>query len=142
MSMTNKIKPAILFLICFLFLPVAFGQDQENITNYISQRFLQYCESVPREEIFIHYDREEYIAGEDLWFNLYLIDRQSLKPSSASKIAYVEILNPENRPVLKKRIMIDYGFGPGQVVLPDTLSSGTYTIRAYTSWMKTCYNCF
>ena len=142
--MTNKIKPAILFLLCFLFLPVAFGQDQENITNYISQRFLQYCESVPREEIFIHYDREEYIAGEDLWFNIYLIDRQSLKPSSASKIAYVEILNPENRPVLKKRIMIDNGFGPGQVVLPDTLSSGTYTIRAYTSWMKNFlpYNCF
>ena len=142
--MTNKIKPAILFLLCFLFLPVAFGQNQENITDYISQRFLQYCESVPREEIFIHYDREEYIAGEDLWFNLYLIDRQSLKPSSASKIAYVEILNPENRPILKKRIMIDNGFGPGQVVLPDTLSSGTYTIRAYTNWMKNFlpYNCF
>lgn len=142
--MINQIKPAILFLLYFLFLPVTFGQNQMKITDFISQRFLQYCESVPREEIFIHSDREEYIAGEDLWFNIYLIDRQSFKPTSTSKIAYVEFLNPENRLVLKKRIMIDKGFGPGQVVLPDTLSSGTYTIRAYTNWMKNFlpYNCF
>ena len=90
-----------------------------NVPDYISQRFLKYCESVPREEIFIHSDREEYIAGEDLWFNVYLIDRQSFKPSLNSKIAYFELLNPENRPVVQKRIWIDEGFGPGQIVLPD-----------------------
>ncbi|MFA5818931.1 MAG: hypothetical protein WC854_06595, partial [Bacteroidales bacterium] len=33
---------------------------------------------------------------------------------------------------------------PGQIVLPDTLSTGTYTIRAYTGWMKNFlpYNCY
>ena len=46
------------------------------------------------------------------------------------------LLNPENRPVVQKKILLDNGFGPGQVILPDTLSSGTYTIRAYTNWMK------
>jgi hypothetical protein len=142
--MTKKLKPAIFFPVFFLLLQGTYGQTQMNVTDYLSQRFLKYCESVPREEIYVHSDREEYVAGEDLWFNVYLIDRQKLKPSLNSKIVYFELLNPENLPVAQKRIWIDEGSGPGQIVLPDTLSTGTYTIRAYTSWMKNFlpYNCF
>ncbi len=45
---------------------------------------------------------------------------------------------------MQKRILIDQGCGPGQIVLPDTLSTGTYTIKAYTNWMKNFLpdNCF
>jgi hypothetical protein len=112
--------------------------------DFLSQKFSKYIISVPREEIYIHTDRSDYISGEEMWFNVYLIDRQSLKPSSGSKIAYFELLNPENLPIVQKRILLNSGFGPGQIVLPDTLSTGTYTIRAYTSWMKNFlpYNCF
>ena len=142
--MIFRTTPAIFFLLHLIILQSAFGQDQNRIPNYIRQKFQNYCKSLPWEEVFIHTDREEYIAGEDIWFKIYLIDRQSFKPSSNSKIVYVEILNPENKPVLQKRILIDKGFGPGQVVLPDTLSSGTYILRAYTNWMKNFlpYNCF
>lgn len=142
--MIKKFKSAILFLLHFLFLQGVYSQIPMNMTDYLSQRFLRYCKAVPREEIFIHSDRDEYISGEDLWFNIYLIDRQSFKPGIDSKIAYFELLNSENRPVVQKRIRLNGGFGPGQIVLPDTLSTGTYTIRAYTSWMKNFlpYDCF
>jgi hypothetical protein len=115
-----------------------------DITDYISQRFLRYCESVPREEIFVHTDRAEYISGEDLWFNIYLIDRRTFNSSTDSKIAYFELLNPENQPVVQKRFRIDKGFGPGQIVLPDSLRTGTYLLRVYTNWMKNFlpYNCY
>jgi ribosomal protein L9 len=134
--MINKLKPVILVLTQLLFLQGVNGQIPNNITDYLSQRLARYCKSVPREEIFIHSDRQEYISGEDIWFNIYLIDRQSFKPSLNSKIAYFELLNPENLPIVQKRIWLDGGYGPGQITLPDTLSTGTYTIRAYTSWMK------
>lgn len=144
LNVIQKLILTIFFSLNFLLQQSAFGQVQINIPNYIRQKFENYCKSVPREEIFIHTDREEYISGEELWFNIYLIDRQSFKPSPDSKIVYFEILNPENKPVLQKRILIENGFGPGQVVLPDSLGSGTYTIRAYTNWMKNFlpYNCF
>jgi hypothetical protein len=114
------------------------------MTEYLSQKFLRYCKSVPREEVFIHTDREVYISGEDIWFNVYLIDRQTFRSSVTSKIVYFELLNTENRPIVQKRILLDKGSGPGQILLPDTLSSGIYTIRAYTSWMKNFLpdNCF
>jgi len=142
--MTNKIKPAFILLILLIILQCANGQVQKNTADYLTQKFQRYVRAVPREDIFIHSDREEYIAGEDLWFNIYLTDRQTFKPSLKSRIVYFELLNFENRPVIQERIFIDKGFGPGQITLPDTLSSGQYTIRAYTSWMKNFlpYNCF
>jgi len=142
--MKKKLRPAVLFLIHFLFLHGISGQIPANMTDYLRQKFLNYTTTVPWEEIYIHSDRDEYISGEDLWFNIYLIDRQGFKPSSGSKIAYFELLNPENRPIVKKRILLEGGFGPGQIILPDTLSSGIYTIRAYTNWMKNFLpvNCF
>jgi hypothetical protein len=142
--MIKKIKPAIYVLMHILFLQGLCGQVPMNMTDFLSKKFLNYTTAVPREEIYVHSDRDEYISGEDLWFNIYLIDRKSLKPSSESKIAYFELLNSENRPIVQKRIWLDGGFGPGQVVLPDTLSTGIYTIRAYTSWMKNFLplNCF
>jgi hypothetical protein len=142
--MIKLLKSAAFFIIPFLILQGASGQMPENMTDYLSRRFLSYCKSVPREEIFIHTDREEYISGEDLWFKIYLIDRQSFKPSLKSRIAYFELLNAENKPIVQKRILTEKGVGPGQIVLPDTISSGTYTIRAYTNWMKNFlpYNCF
>jgi hypothetical protein len=88
------------------------------------------------EKIFVHTDREIYIAGENLWFKVYLLDAQSGRPTSTSNLAYVEILNSENRPVMQKRIILEEGCGPGEAVLPDTLSSGSYLLRAYTGAMK------
>lgn len=142
--MIKILKPAILILVHSLFLQGICGQIPTNMTDYLSKKFLSYTRAVHREEIYIHSDREEYISGEDVWFKIYLIDRQSFKPSLDSKIAYFELLNSANRPVIQKKILLDGGFGPGQIVLPDTLSTGIYTIRAYTSWMKNFFpfNCF
>jgi hypothetical protein len=142
--MIRKFKPAIIVLIHIMFLQGLCGQVPINMTDYLTRKFLNYTSSVPREEIYIHSDREEYISGEEVWFKVYLMDRQSFKPAAESKIAYFELLNSENRPIVQKKILLDRGFGPGQIELPDTLSSGVYTIRAYTSWMKNFlpFNCF
>ena len=142
--MTEYLKTVVTFLFLGIFLQDGSGQQPADVKEYLKEKFIKYCETVPREEIFVHTDREDYIAGEDLWFNIYLIDRQSNRPLADSKIAYFEILNPENLPVIQKRIRLDKGFGPGQVMLPDTLTSGSYTLRVYTNWMKNFLpgNCF
>jgi hypothetical protein len=142
--MTKYFKSAISILVLVFFLPDSFGQQPANYPDFLAERFMRYCRMVPREEIYVHTDREDFIAGEDLYFKMYLIDRQSAKPSGNSKIAYFELLNSENRPVVQKRIKLEEGFGHGQIILPDTLSTGIYILRVYTNWMKNFlpYNCF
>lgn len=95
-------------------------------------------------QVYLHVDRSKYIAGEDLWFSIYSIDPESGKLSSKSAIAYIELLNPWNKPLIQKRFRLYDGRGEGNFLLPDSVSSGTYTVRAYTRWMENFLpdNCF
>jgi len=142
--MIKFLRPAVFSLLIIVLYIDGKLEAQVKTNNEIQKMLEQYCKSVPYEEIFVHSDREDYIAGEDMWFNIYLIDKQSGKPSGRSKIAYFELLNPENNPVIQKRLMVVNGFSPGQALLPDTLSSGMYTLRVYTNQMKNFLpgNCF
>ncbi|MBN2665804.1 MAG: hypothetical protein JXR67_04795 [Bacteroidales bacterium] len=120
------------------------GRDPVVGADSLTSKFTSYIGLIPRGEIYVHTDREEYIAGENLWFRLYLFDSQSGRLSSTAGIAYLEILNSDHYPVVQRRIKLDNGLGSGMAVLPDTLSSGTYTLRAYTNSMKNFMpgNCF
>ena len=131
-------------LILFLSVPNTHGQGVISAEEELKKKFRNYCAAVPWEEIYVHSDRTGYIAGEDLWFALYLFDRQKNKLSDHSSIAYFELINSDNRQVAGKRIVLDDGLGQGQIKLPDTLSTGRYIIRAYTNWMKNFLpaNCF
>lgn len=119
------------FFLMMLYCTVVHGQ-----ARMIGKDFTQYSGDLSWEDTYLHIDRDRYIAGENIWFSVYLYDRKTLKPSILSKIAYVELLNYDNRPVIRKRLFLENGSGPGHFTLPDTLSSGAYTIRAYTAWMK------
>jgi hypothetical protein len=88
------------------------------------------------EEIYLHIDRDKYIAGEDIWFSIYNTDRKTGKLSGSSALVYIELLNPWNTQVIQARFQLSDGRGEGNFVLPDSVSSGIYTIRAYTNWMK------
>jgi TonB-dependent Receptor Plug Domain len=50
-----------------------------------------------------------------------------------SKVVYVELINPQKRINQSKMVRIDSGFFHNNFILPDTLTSGTYYLRAYTS---------
>ena len=132
-------------LLIFLSLMSFAANGQGKAKNEeIAEKFRNYCNSVPAEEVYLHSDRDEYIAGEPIWFNAYLFDKLSSRLSDESSIIYVELLNSVNMPVLQKKIGIEKGSGPGIIMLPDTLSTGKYLLRAYTNWMKNFLpvNCF
>ncbi|HLN56136.1 MAG TPA: hypothetical protein VK207_09090 [Bacteroidales bacterium] len=135
------------FIILFLFTFVSgalSAQVRDSTLRNILACLTEYTEKIPWEEVYVHSDREEYISGEDFWCNVYLFDRKSLTISDESKIVYLEVLNSVNQPVVQMRILTRDGTGPGHFVLPDTLSTGYYLVRAYTNWMKNFLpgNCF
>jgi len=142
--MMNRIKIIILTLASLASIQSIYCQSSPDLSDSLRRSFTGYVRSVPREEVYIHSDRQDYISGEYLWFNAYLIDRQSFKPSSGSSIIYFELLSSDNRPLVQKKISVHNGSGPGAIVIPDTLKTGNYKIRAYTSWMRNFLpdNCF
>ncbi|MDO7884999.1 hypothetical protein [Hymenobacter cheonanensis] len=96
----------------------------------------QYNQTVLHEKLFVHLDRPAYLAGETMWLKVYATDATQHKPLALSKVAYVEVLNQARQPVLQAKLALQNATGQGSFVLPAGLPSGSYVVRAYTSWMK------
>jgi hypothetical protein len=109
---------------------------QDLPAEKLRQQFLRYQSGALQEKLFVHTDKTFYLAGETIWFTLYAMDANWDKPFAEDKIAYVEILNKEGKPVMQGKIALANGIGNGSLNIPGLLNSGTYILRAYTSWMK------
>jgi hypothetical protein len=91
---------------------------------------------ISNERIYLHTDREIYIAGDPLFFKAYLYDEGLKKLSVKSKIAYMIICDSKNEQIIQQSLVLTGGTGYGCVAIPDTLKTGTYKIIAYTNWMR------
>lgn len=109
---------------------------QVEVNEPFVKQFADYSSSVLQEKVFMHSDKNIYLAGEICWFKLYTVDASFHKPVDVSKVAYIEILDKNNRPVLRTKTELVKGFGNGSVQVPVILGSGKYKLRAYTAWMK------
>jgi hypothetical protein len=96
------------------------------------------------EDLYIHCDRNTYVAGEKIFLKAYLFDRDSMVLSGTSSFAYVELLSPLNRPVAQIKILLENGKGSSLLAIPDTIMNGLYILRGYTNSMKNFmpYGCF
>jgi hypothetical protein len=108
----------------------------------VQQVALMYCDikaQTKRKEIaYLQTDRIAYVAGESIFYKLYVLDEVTQKRSELSKVGYIVLRSANSDPSLKIRVKIDAGTGNGSFVLPDTLMSGAYEIVAFTSTMKNC----
>ncbi|MPR34983.1 hypothetical protein [Salmonirosea aquatica] len=126
-----EIGQAVLLIILPL-LTLGQGQPQERIQKSYSD----YVNRTLQEKIFVHLDRPLYVVGETLWFKAYCVEGTSHHALDVSKVGYLDVLDKEGNPVAQTKIALTDGQGEGNLLLPATLSSGTYTVRGYTNWMK------
>lgn len=119
----------------FVFQCACFSVFSQEMTPVID-KFRSYAGKAIQEKIFLHTDREFYVAGEIVWFRIYYVDGSSHKPLQFSKVVYVEILNEKNEPVQQAKISLLSNESRGSFYLPTSLNTGYYTIKAYTNWMK------
>ena len=113
----------------------AFGQTTKPVGALV-QSFDSYRRQTLQEKLFVHTDQSFYLTGETLWFKAYYVDGSFHQPLDVSKVAYIELLDKEQKSVLQTKVALRSGGGSGSVFLPSSLASGTYLMRAYTSWMR------
>jgi hypothetical protein len=113
---------------------VAFSQEITDAS--LTEKFRSYSRKAVQEKLFLHTDKEFYVAGEIVWFKIYYVNGVTHEPMHMSKIAYVEILNSNQEPVVQAKIALDPGSGKGSFYLPASMNTGYYSLRAYTNWMK------
>lgn len=99
----------------------------------------------PREKVYIHFDNAAYLTGDTIWYKAYVVRASSLKPTTLSKVLYVELLNADGQNVINQVLKVDsMGMAQGAIPLPDYVYPGFYEVRAFTremtNWGK--YACF
>ena len=97
----------------------------------------------PQEKVYLHTDKDSYIAGDTLWFRAYVVDAATHEPLTASRYVYAELQSSEKPPSgeerpapVRIRILERDGIYAGYFPLPLTSKSGDYTLTAYTAYMR------
>ena len=70
-------------------------------------------------------DRDAYVSGETLLAKIYH------PADNLSKIVYLDLINPFGKRVSGASIEFKNGQASGFLVLPDSLSTGSYLLRSY-----------
>lgn len=109
-------KSLVIYIVCLVNMVVANAQTTENI--------------------YIHTDKSVYHAGEIIWLRADVISGKSAAPLAISKVAYVELVNAQNKPLLQCKLGLKDALGKGFLDIPQNMHPGKYILRAYTNWMK------
>ena len=101
---------------------------EKNIQNYNSYK--------PVEKVYLHTDKDLITSNENLWFSAYVTLGTKHHYSFASKVLYIDLVNPNGEVIVNQTISLEEGRGIGSLKIPKSISSGDYQIRAYTKWME------
>jgi hypothetical protein len=88
------------------------------------------------EKIFMHLDRNYFLAGEDIRYALYCRELSGGLSSGASKVAHVELISSDGEVITQQKVLLEEGMGQGCLPIPEDIESQETVLRAYTSWMR------
>ena len=96
--------------------------------------FVLKAEEQAYERVYIHTDKDCYMAGEEIQLKFYVINR-NFQPSVLSQVGYVEICDTE-KPQMQLKVALEQGRGAGTIKIPKGIPSGIYQLSAYTRYMR------
>jgi hypothetical protein len=88
------------------------------------------------EKVYLHVDRDTYYPGDNIWLKAYLVEATDRLLSNHSMNLHVELISPDSKIIASRIIKLTNGLGNGDFQLSGKLSSGRYTLRAYTNYMR------
>lgn len=89
-----------------------------------------------QQKVYLHTDKNTYIAGENIWVKAYVVNASDFSHDSISKEVYVDLIDYSNRQIHTEILRNKNGLAEGYFSLSDTLPEGNYQIRGYTNWMR------
>lgn len=122
--------------LCLILTGSLFGQSGPQNLSELTDKFTRNVSHHLQEKVFVDTDKNVYTTGETIWMSAWCVDAAFHTPVELSKVLYVEVMDASGQAWIQEKIRLEAGRGKGQLFLPADLPSGTYTLRAYTSWMK------
>jgi hypothetical protein len=110
----HKIRFKCLLMLLPMAIPLLSVAQDEPFKG-IQQRFETFSKSSAQEKIYVHTDKDYYLAGEIVWFKLYYLDAATHQQLDLSKVAYIDILDRTFKPVLQAKVALNPDGGSGSL---------------------------
>ena len=89
------------------------------------------------EKLYVQIDKPYYALDDTIWFKTYLFKAAYLTATAKSNLVYIDVVNDSNKIVKQYKWPTLYGLSWGNICLNEKdFAAGTYTLRAYTNWMR------
>ncbi|MEL6917223.1 MAG: hypothetical protein AAFO99_05775 [Bacteroidota bacterium] len=89
-----------------------------------------------RESVHLHLNKTTFLVGEEVWWSAYAYTKKNNSPSFETTNLYCGIYDQDGKQVRKELFLMEQGKANGSFPIDNELPSGTYFIKASTSWMK------
>lgn len=130
----KALKILTFFVLCFPFTCLA---QADTTGNPVLQKFEMYSAAHLTEKVYLHFDRPYYAAGDTMYYKAYLTLGATHALSALSGVLHVALIdNDSNKALRSEKLQVTNGVAWGDFALPDTLTHGSYRIRAYTNLMR------
>lgn len=119
-------------LLLLLLLTVTQIQAQQINNELLQKKFELYRKVHPITGLFLHTDKTLYTNNEKIWFSAYLIN--PFPKMESNPFISVFLMRCDDRKVVTERKFKLVGrLSSGSILLPDTISPGSYQLVSYTS---------
>ena len=132
----KRLVLGVIFCSVFTLLQAQSVAERRHIPDSLASLFYSQLNIFPQEKIYVHTDKPYYISGEKIWFRAYLVDAITHVPASASRYVYVELINPLDSVIVRVKIRPDEEAFYGHLLIPNDVPQGNYSLRAYTTFMR------
>lgn len=134
--MKQKYYLAILTLLLLISIMGFQVMEDPTFINKLKESLRQYHSNYPEEKVYLQLDKPFYKPGEDVWFNVFVLNSNTHKPTAISDVVYVELIDPKGNITSRLDLVVREGTAHGDFSLLHSSVGGLYQIRAYTRWMK------
>jgi hypothetical protein len=110
------------------------GNSEEN-ANQVSIRLENFASHMAPHKLYLHFNKDHYNAGDNIWFKAYLIDAITHIPDTVTANIYLDLINTEGVLMGRRILLARNGIAAGDLHLPPSIPDGNYKVRAYTDWM-------
>ncbi len=118
-------KISVFFLLC-IFSGFLAAQTPEVLLTKVKTDY-------SKEKIFIHYDKAAYLAGETIWFKVYI--EEGMLPSGQSSVVKTELFNDSGKVISSLILPVSGSVASGNFNLSKLLPTGSYMVRCFTRRM-------
>lgn len=109
------------------------AQSLEQGTDSVNAVFTKFIQTSSDKNIVLLTNRNIYLAGEKIWFKAYVVNGNSRRLDASSKNVFADLVDDKDS-LIAQLVLDNMSLHTnGAFSLPETMSTGFYWIRCYTS---------